>query len=108
MIHDGKPIQVPDCFFAVRAQVGQTVTARMLALGRNGVEDIEFVGEFPIAWHRFKDDALGVRVTMESFSPFIPLNEKDSALPLVLFFITVENGLSFTFAEARPVIPAVV
>ena len=92
MIHDGKPIQVPDGFFAIRTKVGEKVAARMLRLGNSGVQDIEFAGEFPIAYHTFKDDALPVRVTMESFSPFIPLNEKDSALPMALFFITVENN----------------
>ena len=91
MIHDGKPIQVPDGFFAIRTKAGEAVTARMLRIGANGVKDIEFIGEFPIAYHAFKDDALPVRVAMESFSPFIPLNEKDSALPAVLFVVTVEN-----------------
>ena len=63
----------------------------MLRLGQNGVKDIVFRGEFPIAYHTFKDEALPVKVSMESFSPFIPLNEKDSSLPVVFFFITVEN-----------------
>ncbi|MCY3024120.1 MAG: GH116 family glycosyl-hydrolase, partial [Planctomycetota bacterium] len=92
MIHDGKAIQVPDAFFAVRAKAGGgQAAARLLKLGGNGVKDIEFYGEFPIAFHKFLDEALPVRVSMESFSPFIPLNEKDSALPVVLFFVTVEN-----------------
>ena len=92
MIHDGKAVQVPDAFFAVRAKAGEgQAAARLLKLGGNGVKDIEFCGEFPIAYHKFLDDALPVRVSMESFAPFIPLNEKDSALPAVLFFITVEN-----------------
>ena len=92
MIHDGRPIQIPDAFFAVRAKAGDAKpVARLLRTGANGVKDIEFYGEFPIAYHKFLDDALPVRVSQETFSPFIPLNEKDSALPVVFFFITVEN-----------------
>ena len=81
----------PGSFLALRTKVGETVTARKLNLGQGGVQDIEFAGEFPIAYHTFKDAALPVRVNMESFSPFIPLNEKDSGLPVVFFFITAEN-----------------
>ena len=91
MIHDGRLTQVPDAFFAVKAKAGDKAVARLLRTGANGVKDIEFYGEFPIAYHRFLDDALPVRVSQETFAPFIPLNEKDSALPVVLFFITLEN-----------------
>ena len=92
MIHDGRPIQVPDAFFAVRAKAGaRPAAARLLKAGANGVKDVEFYGEFPIACHRFLDKTLPVCVSMESFSPFIPLDEKNSALPVVLFFVTVEN-----------------
>lgn len=92
MTHDGKATQVPDAFFAVSAKTGAgQAVARLLKTGANGVKDIEFYGEYPIAYHKFLEDALPVRVSLETFSPFIPLNEKDSALPGVFFFVTVEN-----------------
>jgi len=91
MIHDARSAQVPDAFFAVRTKVGDKVVARMLRTGENGVKDIHFVGEFPIALHWFEDDALPVRVSMETFSPFVPLDEQASSLPALLFFITVRN-----------------
>jgi uncharacterized protein (DUF608 family) len=91
MIHDARSAQVPDAFFAVRTKVGDKVVARMLRTGENGVKDIRFVGEFPIALHWFEDDALPVRVSMETFSPFVPLDEQASSLPALLFFIMVRN-----------------
>jgi non-lysosomal glucosylceramidase len=52
---------------------------------------VEFAGEYPIGVVRYEDDGFPVKVEMEAFSPFIPLNAKDSALPATLFHITIEN-----------------
>ncbi len=52
---------------------------------------VEFTGEYPIGVVRYKANNFPVKVEMEAFSPFIPLNAKDSALPATLFHITVEN-----------------
>ncbi|MDH4239776.1 MAG: GH116 family glycosyl-hydrolase, partial [Phycisphaerae bacterium] len=52
---------------------------------------VEFTGEYPIGIVRYKDNSFPVKIEMEAFSPFIPLNAKDSALPATLFHITVEN-----------------
>ncbi len=56
-----------------------------------GVSEIEFVGEYPIAQIAYRDPALPVEVSLEAFSPMIPLNSKDSALPAILFQFTVTN-----------------
>jgi len=55
------------------------------------VQSIKFVGEYPIAELRYQDDALPVEVSLEAFSPLIPMNEKDSALPAIIFNFTVRN-----------------
>jgi uncharacterized protein (DUF608 family) len=52
---------------------------------------VEFSGEYPFAWLRYLDGALPVDVSLEAFSPFIPLNTKDSGLPAVVFRFTVRN-----------------
>ncbi|MHC4543967.1 MAG: GH116 family glycosyl-hydrolase, partial [Planctomycetota bacterium] len=52
---------------------------------------VEFTGEYPIGIVRYKENNFPVIVEMEAFSPFIPLNAKDSALPATLFSITIEN-----------------
>lgn len=52
---------------------------------------VEFAGEYPIGLVRYRADGLPIEVEMEAFSPFIPLNAKDSALPATLFHITLKN-----------------
>ncbi len=56
-----------------------------------GVQATELTGEYPIAELTYQDEALPVRVSLEAFSPFIPLNSQDSGLPAILFNFTVTN-----------------
>src|SRR5882762_8320327 len=52
---------------------------------------VEFTGEYPIATVRYAKDGFPLKVQMEAFSPFIPLNAKDSSIPATVFQITLEN-----------------
>ena len=86
---------IPDQFFAIRARPegGEAVT-RVLRYydGKEpGVKDIRFVGEFPIAYLDYIDPALPVKVSGAFFSPYIPANAKDSALPFIFFGFAVSN-----------------
>ncbi|MGB2820989.1 MAG: GH116 family glycosyl-hydrolase, partial [Phycisphaerae bacterium] len=75
--------------FALRvAAAGRTVVRRLDA---SGVKDVRFVGEWPIGQVEYRDPALGVLVTMTAFSPFIPLNAEDSALPATILRFTLKN-----------------
>lgn len=65
--------------------------ARRLAHRAETVAGIEFVGEYPIAELSYLDDELPVKVSLEAFSPLIPLNSKDSGLPCAIFVFSVEN-----------------
>ena len=56
-----------------------------------GVAEIVYTGEYPIAELAYSDPALPVRVNLEAFNPFLPLNAKDSALPAIVFNFTVTN-----------------
>jgi len=82
----------PDCpvdsGFAVLVQDAGQITVRQL---NQDFGTVEFSGEYPIGIVRYRNDNFPVKVEMEAFSPFIPLNAKDSALPATLFHITVEN-----------------
>jgi uncharacterized protein (DUF608 family) len=64
---------------------------RDLAARLPGVAATEFIGSYPIAEIDYSDKALPLEVTLEAFSPFIPLEAEDSALPVVVLSFTVAN-----------------
>ncbi|MCC7153449.1 MAG: hypothetical protein IT161_02675 [Bryobacterales bacterium] len=63
--------------------------AQMSGLPR--MEDARFTGEFPLARIAFRDRKLPVRVTLEAFTPFIPLDADDSGLPVAVLRYRVVN-----------------
>jgi uncharacterized protein (DUF608 family) len=89
--------RVHDSFFAVRAQrAGSRPVIRALQTTEVGpfsaMAELEFRGEYPFGWFDFVDRELPVRVSMEVFSPLIPLSERDSAMPCAVFNLTAENS----------------
>jgi uncharacterized protein (DUF608 family) len=80
-----EPVAPLDQGFAIR--VNDTVRT----LDRRGFSDIRFRGEYPIARVEYRDQQLPVVVELEAFSPFIPLNEIDSSLPVTVMRFTVKN-----------------
>ncbi|MDF7800144.1 GH116 family glycosyl-hydrolase [Pontiellaceae bacterium B1224] len=60
-------------------------------LNRHGFSSVSFEGEYPIGRVTYEDAASPVTVELEAFSPFIPLNAKDSAIPATIMALTVEN-----------------
>ena len=111
---------IPNSFFAVRSSVGSSkpVTrllqsnalydekidpvpcvsdyivpdeCRRLLSELPGIKEIEFIGEYPVAELRYIDPDINVRVKLETFSPFVPLNAKDSGLPAIIFNFSIEN-----------------
>lgn len=67
------------------------LTHRQLLKKLPGVQSTEFIGEYPIAELRYLDPALPIQVRMEAFNPFIPLDNKNSGLPGIVFNLTVTN-----------------
>jgi uncharacterized protein (DUF608 family) len=65
--------------------------AQARLLDSSGFPDVAFRGEYPVGIVTYGDPALPLRVRIEAFSPFIPLNAKDSALPATVMEVTVEN-----------------
>jgi uncharacterized protein (DUF608 family) len=102
-------VTLPNSFFAVRAgkveRVLQTVGEGTLA----PMKELSFSGEYPFGWYTFEEPALPVQVSMEVFSPLIPLNTKDSSIPCAIFNLTAENtgkepvAVSFLATQQNPI-----
>lgn len=54
-------------------------------------DEITFTGTYPVAEIKYTDSSLKVSIKMEAFSPFIPLDDKNSSLPSSIFSIKIIN-----------------
>ncbi|MFX0076049.1 MAG: GH116 family glycosyl-hydrolase [Candidatus Hermodarchaeota archaeon] len=55
------------------------------------VESIVFDGEYPFSFLKFKDSKLPIEVNLTAFNPFIPLDPKNSGLPVIIFQFSIKN-----------------
>lgn len=75
--------------FALRvAAAGKTQVRRLDA---SGFAEITFSGEYPIGQVEYRDPHVPLAVSLEAFSPFIPLNVDDSSLPVTVMRFTLKN-----------------
>ncbi|NLJ66671.1 MAG: hypothetical protein GX340_05085, partial [Clostridiales bacterium] len=96
----GKGNYLPYTFFAIRAEKeGEKPVAKVLEseiqppyskshgflsgemAGLPRLRSSRMRGEYPFVWVDFEDSTLPVDVSMEAFTPFIPLNSNDSGIP---------------------------
>src|SRR5580704_2937970 len=79
------------------------------APGLSRLEGATFTGEFPMARVVFHDSKLPVQVSLEAFSPFIPLDPDASGLPVAVMRYRVHNPgpeaaeVSIAFSIESPV-----
>lgn len=79
------------------------------APGLRRLESATFTGEYPLARIAFRDPKLPVRVFLEAFTPFIPLEAGDSGLPVAVLRYRVTNPgkqtatVSIAFSLDNPV-----
>jgi len=64
---------------------------RVQPLDKRGWSDISFTGEYPIGFVEYRDAATPIQVSLESFSPFCPLDADDSGLPATIMRYTLRN-----------------
>lgn len=84
-----KPSSPIEQGFAIRIESGgRTQTRRLDAAG---FRDVTFRGQYPIGLVDYRDADCPVQVSLEAFSPFIPLDEDDSGLPATVMSFTVRN-----------------
>ncbi len=63
-----------------------------LVLDKAGFSDISFLGQYPIAEVNYADAKCPLKIKLEAFSPFIPLNLDDSAYPATVINFTLTNA----------------
>lgn len=56
-----------------------------------GVEEIKFNGEYPIAFLEYLDNSFPIEISLMTTTPFIPLDPKNSGLPLIIFQFNIRN-----------------
>jgi len=78
--------------FAVRIKKDGHTDVR--TLDRNGFSDVRFRGEYPLGFVSYEDPACPVRVSLEAFSPFVPLATLDSSLPATVLVYRIKNAAS--------------
>lgn len=76
--------------FAIRVKTKSE--NRLFTLDKKGFPEVRFRGEYPIGKIIYADKDCPVQVNMEAFSPFIPLDALNSALPATVFKFTVTNS----------------
>ncbi|MGV3763380.1 GH116 family glycosyl hydrolase [Parapedobacter sp.] len=75
--------------FALRIGDGQEETVKRL--DADDWDEVTFESAYPTATIRYRSDSAPVEVVLTAYSPFIPLNAEDSALPVTIFRIKVIN-----------------
>ena len=64
---------------------------KTIPLNAGGFTNVSFRGEYPVGTVTYQDPGVPVRVTLEAFSPFIPLDTADSCYPATLFYFKIQN-----------------
>ncbi|HEX3811637.1 MAG TPA: GH116 family glycosyl-hydrolase, partial [Mycobacteriales bacterium] len=75
--------------FVLRTKAGGST--RTWTLDAAGFDDVRFTGQYPIGRVDYTTAGCPVAVTLEAFSPFIPLSTDDSTTPATVLVYTLRN-----------------
>jgi non-lysosomal glucosylceramidase len=73
---------------------GEGQGRQVRTLSRKDFPHLEFVGEYPLGRVRYvlaADDSFPVEISLEAFSPFVPLNARESATPGTILRFRLHN-----------------
>lgn len=91
------PVRSPlDQGFALQVQCGERAQTRRL--DATGFSDVRFEGRYPIGCVRYLDAGCPAAVTLTAFSPFIPLDEENSSLPVTVMEYVITNRSQATIS----------
>jgi len=76
-------------FFVSMKDAGET---RYWNLDSNGFESVQFTGRYPVGQIDYSTAGCPLHVTLNAFSPFIPLDADSSSLPLTLMIFSLKNS----------------
>ncbi|MCX6875677.1 MAG: GH116 family glycosyl-hydrolase [Verrucomicrobia bacterium] len=88
---DGHYANPPKPQSPVEQAFSLTIDGQPRVLDRSGFREVTFRGAYPIGVVEYRDPGAAAEVTLEAFSPFIPLNTEDSSLPATVLRYTVRN-----------------
>lgn len=83
------PYSPMDQGFALQLDAGSE--KRIFTLDSRGFRDIRFTNKYPMGEVVYEDADCPVKVQLEAYSPFIPLNRDDSSYPVMVMRYTIEN-----------------
>ena len=86
--HYAKPVQP---LSSIEQGFTLKIGDKVLPLDASAFPEVAFRGEYPIGTVEYKSPSVPLEVTLEAFSPFIPLNTDDSSLPATVLHFTVRN-----------------
>lgn len=97
-----KAVELPRSYLVLRCETkgSQAVLRRLEGRPRIAADDadapphmasVTFRGEYPFGWWSYRDPEVPLDVEVEAFSPLIPGNARDSALPCIVFRVTLTN-----------------
>jgi uncharacterized protein (DUF608 family) len=89
-VQPAKDIRPIEQGFAFKIVSGKKTTIKKLEA--SDWDEILFEATYPMAKVHYIDHSLGLDITASIFSPFIPLDEKNSGIPCTIYSFSVKNN----------------